>query len=60
MIGPAANEVARLEDMTKTLGRRILASGEFMGQLTLDWDSLGEHQLAGVDSPMEIFTPPTS
>ena len=34
--------------MTKTLGRRILASGEFVGQLAPEWDSLGEHQLAGV------------
>ncbi len=58
VIGPAANEVARLEDMTKTLGRRILASGEFVGLQAPEWDSLGEHQLAGVESPMEIFTPP--
>lgn len=58
VIGPAANEVARLEDMTKTLDRRILVSGEFAGQLPLGWDSLGEHQLRNVDSPMEIFAPP--
>ncbi len=60
VIGPAANEVARLEDMTKTLGRRILMSGEFTVELPLDWDSLGEHQLRNVDSPMEIVAPPKS
>ena len=58
VIGPAANEVARLEDMTKTLGRRLLMSGDFTGELPLDWDSLGEHQLRDVDRPMEIFAPP--
>ena len=58
VIGPAANEVARLEDMTKTLGQRILVSGDFAGHLPFDWDSLGEHQLRDVDSPMEILSPP--
>ena len=58
VIGPAANEVARLEDMTKTLNRRILMSKEFTSELPLDWDSLGEHELRNVDSPMEIFALP--
>ena len=29
VIGPAANEVARIEDLTKTLGRRVLVSEAF-------------------------------
>ena len=60
VIGPAANEVARLEDMTKTLDRQILMSGEFTGELPLDWEPLGHHELRGVDNPMEIFALPKS
>ncbi len=57
VIGPAANEVARLEDLTKTLGRRVLVSGEFARHLTLDWESLGRHGLRGVGDPIEVFAP---
>ena len=57
VIGPAANEVARLEDLTKTLGRRVLVSGEFARHLTLDWESLGRHDLRGVGDPIEVFAP---
>ena len=59
VIGPAANEVARPEDMAKNLGHRILVSGEFLGHLSFDWESLGEHQLRDVESAMGIFTQPT-
>lgn len=57
VIGPAANEVARLESLTKTLGRRILVSEAFVRHLPGDWRSLGRHALRGVNEPMEIFTP---
>jgi adenylate cyclase len=58
VVGPAANEVARLEGLTKDLGRPILASAEFAERLPLAWDSLGRHALRGVDDPREVLAPP--
>ncbi len=58
VVGPAANEVARLEALTKDLGRPVLASAEFAGHLPLAWDSLGRHALPGVDGPREVLAPP--
>jgi adenylate cyclase len=57
VVGPAANEAARLENLTKTLRRSILASGDFVRQLPGSWESLGNHQLQGVEEPVEVFTP---
>ncbi len=58
VVGPAANEVARLEALTKDLGRPVLASAEFAGHLPLAWNSLGRHALRGVDGPREVLAPP--
>lgn len=58
VIGPAANEVARLEGMTKQLNRHILVSGEFARNVPIAWQSLGEHQLRGVGQPLEVFAHP--
>jgi adenylate cyclase len=55
VIGPAANEVARLEDLTKTLGRRTLASAEFARCVPRDWESTGEHALKGVGTAVEVM-----
>lgn len=55
VVGRAANEVARLEGLTKRLGRPMLASGEFARQLPGSWESLGTHQLPGVGEPIEVF-----
>ena len=55
VIGPAANEAARLEDLTKTLGHPILVSETFANALEAEWKSLGLHQLRGVGEPMEVF-----
>ena len=58
VIGAAANEAARLQDMCKTLGESILISAEvarcFSGELV----SLGRHTLRGVGTAREIFTLP--
>lgn len=59
VVGPAANEAARLENLTKTLQCPILASGDFVRQLPGSWESLGNHQLQGVEEPVEVFTPVT-
>ena len=56
--GPAANEVARLEALTKTLERPVLASAAFAERLPHAWKSLGMHDLRGVEGAREIFAPP--
>jgi len=58
VIGPAANEVARLESLTKTLQRRILVSESFADNLSVDWVPAGEFTLRGVGNPVSVFTPP--
>ena len=58
VIGPAANEVARLESLTKTLGAAALFSGEFVRHLDLPWRPLGRHAPRGVGREMEVFALP--
>lgn len=60
VIGPAANEAARLETLTKTLKHPVLVSGEFAANLDVDWMPLGKHALRGVGAPVEVFAPPLS
>jgi len=55
VIGPAANEVARIESLTKTLGRRTLASAEFASSVPRYWESTGQHALDGVGAPVEVM-----
>ncbi|MDP6428785.1 MAG: adenylate/guanylate cyclase domain-containing protein [Rhodospirillales bacterium] len=54
--GPAANEAARIETLTKTTDCRMLVSDHFARQVERPWRSLGRHQLRGVGQPMEVFT----
>ena len=58
VIGPSANEVARLENLTKSYDRQVLVSGEFAQHLPIAWESLGLHELRGVGTPFEVFAPP--
>ena len=58
VIGSAANEVARLESLTKTLGRRILVSQTFADLLPLNWQDLGPHRVQGVERALAVFAPP--
>ncbi len=57
VIGPAANEVARIEDLTKELGRRVLLSAAFAQAAGAQCESLGAHRLRGVGVPVEVFAP---
>ena len=57
VIGPAANEVARIEDLTKTLGRRVLVSAAFADAAGATCESLGSHSLRGVGTPVKVFAP---
>lgn len=57
VIGPAVNEVARVEAMTKILGRSILLSADFTKAANgLETKSLGFHALRGIRDPRELFT----
>jgi adenylate cyclase len=58
VIGPAVNEVARIEAMCEPLNRAVLISAEFAAAVE-DADSrlqsLGRYNLRGVKEPKEIF-----
>ena len=56
--GPAVNEAARLEELTKTLERPILASAAFAQRVDIDWEPLGQHELRGLGCCHRVFTPP--
>ena len=55
VIGAAANEVARIESLTKTLGHRTLASSEFARCVADYWKSAGKHIVRGVAAPIEVL-----
>ena len=58
VIGPAINEVARIEALCEPLGRAVLVSAEFVAGMTAAdsrLESLGRHALRGVKEPKEIF-----
>jgi adenylate cyclase len=57
IIGPAVNRAARIEEMTKTIGRPILLSSDFAAALGHRVHSLGMHKLRGVARPVEIVEP---
>ena len=57
VIGPAVNEVARIEVLCEPLGRNLLVSAEFAAAAA-DSDRLrplGRHTLRGVREPREIY-----
>jgi adenylate cyclase len=58
VIGPAVNEVARIEALCEPLGRSILVSAEFVAAIA-EGDSrlvsLGPHSLRGVKREKEVF-----
>jgi len=58
VIGPAANEAARLENLTKTLDRPVLMSDEFRQCFPDELVSMGRHSLRGVAEEHELFTLP--
>lgn len=58
LIGPAVNEVARLETLCGVLNRNLLASRSFAiaaGAVASRLVSLGHHPLRGVAEPQEVF-----
>jgi adenylate cyclase len=58
VIGPAVNEVARMEALCEPLDRKVLVSAEFVAAMRGDdsrLESLGRHNLRGVREAKEIF-----
>jgi len=58
VIGPAVNEVARIEALCEPLGRKVLVSANLVAAMKGDdarLESLGRHPLRGVREPKEIF-----
>jgi adenylate cyclase len=56
VVGAAVNEVARVQDLTKTLGCSLLATAAFADAVAGPWHSLGEHLLRGFETPVPILT----
>jgi adenylate cyclase len=56
VIGKAVNEAARIEQLCRSLDRRVLASASFARSCTCEpLVSLGQHRLRGIGEPQEIF-----
>lgn len=55
VIGPAVNEVARIEDLTKMVGRTVLTSQEFASSVTCDLDPVGSFSLRGVRFDRSLY-----
>ncbi len=57
VIGPAVNEVARIETLCEPLGRKVLVSAELAAAVGCDprLKSLGTHALRGVRDAREIY-----
>jgi adenylate cyclase len=59
VIGPAVNEAARLQLLTKELGRPLLISKAFsVLPCNIKFESVGTHELSGFDEKKEIFALP--
>jgi adenylate cyclase len=57
VIGPAVNEVARIETLCESLGHRILVSAELAAAVgdSHRLEPLGRHRLRGVSEPRTIY-----
>ena len=57
VIGPAANEAARVADQCRGLGEEIVVSEVFRDLAGGDWRPLGVFELRNVNQPMALFAP---
>jgi adenylate cyclase len=58
VVGEAANEVARLESMTKTLGISTLLSESVASRTSLPTVDLGQHEIVGSDTVLHVYGVP--
>ncbi len=54
-IGPVVNAVARIDDLTKDVGRSVLATEDVAKIEPERWKTVGRHALSGFDEPIELF-----
>lgn len=54
--GPAANEAARIETLTKEIQLPVLASKEFVDHAPPHWKLVGQYPMRGIKRAIEIFT----
>ncbi len=60
VVGPAVNEASRIQALCRPLDRNVLVSSVFRdaaGDEAAGLESLGTHQLRGVSTARELFTP---
>ena len=57
IVGPAVNRAARIQELTKTLGRPLLMSSDFADAIGEGTISLGDHPLRGINLPIEVVEP---
>jgi adenylate cyclase len=55
VVGTAVNEVVRIEALTKSLARPLLASRAFAEAASGEWECLGTRALKGLSGDREIF-----
>ncbi len=58
VIGAAANEAARVESMTKEIGKPVLTSAAFAASYPGKLVSVGRYPLKGIEGEHELFTLP--
>jgi class 3 adenylate cyclase len=58
VIGAAANTAARVESMSKTLGRDVIISSAFARAYGGRLESLGRHKVKDIEGEQELFTLP--
>lgn len=58
VIGPAVNVAARVEAMTKELGRPLLVTEPVAALLDNPMEALGSFHLRGISDPVQLFAPP--
>ena len=56
VIGPAANQATRLEDLCKRLGTPLIASAQFNEVSPEALAALGSHEVAGMSAGLDAFT----
>ena len=56
VIGPTVNEVARIETMTKVVGKPILVTKEVAEFEADSWQLLGNYTLQGVSQKIDLYT----
>ncbi|MEE4189902.1 MAG: adenylate/guanylate cyclase domain-containing protein, partial [Roseobacter sp.] len=56
VIGSSVARVSRVEEMTRTLGAPLLATGTFAARVSEPARTLGAHVLRGFDDPTDIVS----